>query len=129
MVDPIADMLNRLITAQAAKKEAVEIPLSQLTYSIAKILEKTGFVTSVDFKGRRNKKIIEIELGYKDGIPQIGGVKRVSKPGQRVYVSSQAASRRRGGQRIAIVSTSKGIMTNGEARKEKVGGEILCEIW
>ena len=119
MVDPIADMLNRLITAQAAKKEAVEIPFSQLTYAIAKILEKTGFVTSVDFKGRRNKKIIEIELGYKDGIPQIGVV----------YVSSQAASRRRGGQRIAIVSTSKGIMTNGEARKEKVGGEILCEIW
>ena len=129
MTDPIADMLNRLRNAQAAKREAVEIPFSQVTYAIAKILEKTGFVKSADFKGRRSKKTIEIALNYGDGIFQGRGVKRISKPGQRVYASFQKMPRTKGEQRIAIVSTSKGIMTNEEARKEKVGGEVLCEIW
>ena len=129
MTDPIADMLNRLVNAQAAEKETVEIPFSQLTYALAKILEKTDLVKSADCKGRRNKKIIEIELGYEDGIPRVRGAKRISKPGQRVYASFQKMPRTKGEQRIAIVSTSKGIMTNEEARKEKVGGEVLCEIW
>lgn len=129
MTDPIADMLNRLINAQAARKETVEVPFSQLTYAIAKILEKTGFVKSADFRGRRSKKVIEIALNYEDGIPKVRGVKRISKPGQRVYDSFQKMPRTKGEQRIAIISTSRGIMTNEEARKEKVGGEVLCEIW
>jgi len=129
MVDPIGDMLNRIKTAQAVGKETVEVPFSQMKYAIAKILERRGWVKSVDFKGKKTKKIIEINLRYTDGVSHITGLRRVSKPGQRAYASSQEIRRVRGGQGIAILSTSKGLMADGEARKENVGGEVLCEIW
>ncbi|MEK7542438.1 MAG: 30S ribosomal protein S8 [Patescibacteria group bacterium] len=129
MVDPIADMLNRLKTAQAVKKETVEVPFSQQKYAIAKILEKKGFVKTVDLKGKRIRKIIDISLRYFKEAPGILGTKRISKPGQRIYASFQKIKRVKNGQGIAIISTSKGLMTGEEARKEKVGGEILCEIW
>jgi len=129
MIDPIADMLNRLMNAQAVKKETVEVPFSQITYSLAKILERKGFVKNVDLKGKRIKKIMEISLRYQEGAPQITGVKRVSKPGARIYGAAQQLKRVRNGQGIAIVSTSKGLMTNQEARKAHLGGEILCEVW
>ena len=129
MVDPIADMLNRIMNAQAVKKETVEVPFSQQKYAIAKILEKKGFVQYVDFKGKRVKKTIEIRLRYQGGNPRIRGVKRVSKPGQRVYAASKEIKRVRNGQGIAIISTSKGLLSNQEARKENAGGEILSEIW
>ena len=129
MQDPIADMINRLANAQAVKKETVEVPFSQIKYAIAKILEEKGFVKNVEFKGKRTKKIIEISLLYPNGIPRITGVKRISKPGQRVYAPFQGVRRIRSGWGIAIISTSKGLMTDREAQKEKVGGEILCEIY
>ena len=129
MQDPIADMINRLANAQAVKKETVEVPFSQIKYAIAKILEEKGFVKNVEFKGKRTKKIIEISLLYPNGIPRITGVKRISKPGQRVYAPFQGKRRIRSGWGIAIISTSKGLMTDREAQKEKVGGEILCEIY
>ena len=129
MQDPIADMLNRLVNAQAVKKETVEVPFSQIKYAIAKILEQKGFVKSVEFKGKRTKKLIDIVLLYPDGAPRIAGVKRTSKPGQRVYAPTQRLRSIRSGLGIAIISTSKGLMTNKEARKEKVGGEVLCEIY
>ncbi|MBI2098313.1 MAG: 30S ribosomal protein S8 [Candidatus Wildermuthbacteria bacterium] len=129
MQDPIADMLNRLVNAQAVKKETVEVPFSQIKYAIAKILESKGFVKSVEFKGKRTKKLIEIALLYPEGFPRIEGVKRISKPGQRVYAPTQKIRRIRSGKGIAIISTSKGLMTNQEAQKQKVGGEILCEIY
>ncbi len=129
MQDPIADMINRLANAQAVKKETVEVPFSQIKYAIAKILEEKGFVKNVEFKGKRTKKIIEISLLYPNGIPRITGVKRISKPGQRVYAPFQGMRRIRSGWGIAIISTSKGLMTDREAQKEKVGGEILCEIY
>ena len=129
MQDPIADMINRLANAQAVKKETVEVPFSQIKYAIAKILEEKGFVKNVEFKGKRTKKIIEISLLYPNGIPRITGVKRISKPGQRVYAPFQGMRRIRSGWGIAIISTSKGLMTDREAQKEKGGGEILCEIY
>lgn len=129
MTDPIADMINRLANAQAVKKETVEVPFSQIKYAIAKILEEKGFVKSVEFKGKRAKKLIEIVLLYPNGSPRVMGVKRISKPGQRVYVPFQGIRRIRNGQGIAIISTSKGLMTDREAQKQKVGGEILCEIY
>ena len=129
MQDPIADMLNRLVNAQAVKKETVEVPFSQIKYAIAKILEQKGFVKSVEFKGKRTKKLIDIVLLYPDGAPRIAGVKRISRPGQRVYAPTQRLRSIRSGLGIAIISTSKGLMTNKEARKEKVGGEVLCEIY
>lgn len=129
MVDPIADMLNRLMNAQAVKTETVVLPFSQMKYALAKILERKGFVKSVDFKGKRAKKILEINLRYQDGAPKIIGVKRISKPGARMYGASQELKRVRNGRGFAIISTSKGLMTDQEARNAHAGGEILCEVW
>ncbi|HEX9722134.1 MAG TPA: 30S ribosomal protein S8 [Candidatus Paceibacterota bacterium] len=129
MIDPIADMLNRIKTAQAVNKDTLEVPFSAIKYAIAKILERKGFVKSIDFKGKRTKKTIEIRLAYKGKEAKITGLRRVSKPGQRKYASSIDIARVRGGQGFAILSTSKGLMTDSEARKGKVGGEILCELW
>ena len=129
MVDPIADMLNRIKNASAVRKETVEIPFSQMKYGIAKILEQRGYVKKVDFKGRKTKKLIEIELKYKDSDPKITGLRRVSKPGQRIYRSLLELKSVRHGHGIAIISTSRGLMTNVDAWKQRVGGEILCEVW
>jgi len=129
MVDPISDMLNRIVNAQAVQKETVVLPFSQIKYAIAKILEQRKFVKHVDFKGKRTRKVIEINLRYLKGEPRITGVKRISKPGQRSYASSQEIKRVRNGQGIAVISTSKGLMTDQDAKRENVGGEILCEIW
>ena len=83
----------------------------------------------MDFKGKRTRKVIEINLRYLKGEPRITGVKRISRPGQRHYASSHKRKRVRNGQGIAVISTSKGLMTDQDARREKIGGEILCEIW
>jgi len=129
MVDPITDMLNRIGNAQAVQHSTVSIPFSNLKYEIAKILEKKRFIEKVEKKGRRTKRFIEITLKYSDKIPAISGLKRVSKPGQRIYASTRKLRLTKGGYGIAIVSTSKGLMTNREARKQKLGGEVLCEVW
>ena len=129
MVDPISDMLNRLMNAQAVQRETVVLPFSQMKFAIAKILERKGFVKNVDSKGKRARKVMEINLRYQEGVPQIIGVRRISKPGARIYSASQELSRVKNGRGIGILSTSKGLMTDQEARKERVGGEILCEVW
>ncbi|MEK7510472.1 MAG: 30S ribosomal protein S8 [Patescibacteria group bacterium] len=129
MGDPIADMLNRIRNAQAVGKETVEVPFSAMKFSIAKILEQKGFVKNVEFRGRKVKKIIEIRLRYDDKLPRITGVKRISKPGQRIYTAAQDIQTIKRRQGILILSTSKGFMTDQEARKEKIGGEVFCEIW
>ena len=137
MVDPIADMLNRIRNAQAVLHPTVVLPFSNLKYEIAKILEKKRFIEKAEKKGRKTKKIIEIVLKYdsenldSSGIktPVISGLKRISKPGQRIYLSTKKIRPVKSGLGIAIISTSKGLMTNGEARKQKLGGEVLCEIW
>ncbi len=130
MTDPITDMLNRIRNAQAVHHQTVDIPFSNLKYEIAKILEKEGFVEKVEKKGRRVKKIIEISLKYDENkLPFISGLKRISKPGQRIYLPAEKIKRVKSGYGIAIISTSKGLMTDKEARKNKLGGEIICEIW
>jgi len=132
MTDPVADMLNRIRNAQAVLKETVDIPLSNLRYEIAKILEKGGFVAEVEKKGKKTKKVIEITLKYNEKIPVISGLKRISKPGQRIYKRAKELKPVKGGYGIAIISTSKGgggLMTDKEARKQKLGGEVVCEIW
>lgn len=122
-------MLNRIRNAQAVGKETVEVPFSAMKFSIAKILEQKGFVKNVEFRGRKVKKIIEIRLRYDDKLPRITGVKRISKPGQRIYTAAQDIQTIKRRQGILILSTSKGFMTDQEARKEKIGGEVFCEIW
>ena len=133
MTDPITDMLNRIRNAQALLKEQVSFPFSNLKYDIAKILEKEGFIEKAEKKGRKTKRIIDIILKYQNEQegkrPSISGLIRVSKPGQRLYVKAKKIRRVKGGYGISIVSTSKGVMTGKEARKQKLGGEIICEIW
>ena len=126
MTDPIADMLNRIRNAQAVSKETVVIPFSNLKYEIAKILEKQKLVGKIEKKGRKSRKIIEIILEYPAVISHL---RRISKPGQRIYTSAKEIKPVREGYGILIVSTPKGLMTNKEAKRKKLGGEIICEIW
>jgi len=129
MTDPIADMLTRIRNAQAVSKPEVFIPFSKIKYQIIKILEKEGFVEKVERKGRGVRKKIKIVLKYKDKIPAIIGLRKVSKPGQRIYLPVKKIKPVRGGFGIAIVSTPRDLMTDREARKKRLGGEIICEIW
>lgn len=136
-MDPIADMLTSIKNALAVKKEMVDIPFSKMKFEIAKILEKEGFIEKVEKKKKKIKKgkmrpkpFLEIYLKYDENRnPSIFGLKRVSKPGQRIYLPYKKIKKVKGGYGIAILSTSKGLMTDKEARKNKIGGEIICEVW
>ena len=128
-MDQIADMLTTIKNALLVKKEEVSVSFSNLKFEIAKILEKSGFVEKIEKKKMKKKKSIEIKLKYENGVPAISGLKRISKPGQRIYLPAKKIKKTKKGYGIFIVSTSKGIMADREARKLKVGGEILCEIW
>jgi len=128
-MDPIADLLVRIKNAQASGHESVEIPFSKAKLAIAKILEREGFVGQVEKKGLKNKEKIEIILKYDQGAPAISELKRVSKPGQRIYVSGDKIRSVKQGYGLAVISTSRGLMTDKEAKKNKVGGEILCQVW
>lgn len=128
MTDPIADMFTQIRNASLARKETVEIPFSRLKFEIGKILQKQGFVKSIELRGRKARKDIEIILRYEDKMPVIAEIKRVSKPGQRIYSSGDALKRVKGGMGIAIISTSKGLMTDKEARRQNIGGEIIGQV-
>lgn len=129
MTDSITDMFNRIKNAQAVSHSIVSIPFSNLKYEIAQILEREGFISKIEKKGKRLKKIIEITLKYENKIPAISGFKRVSKPGQRIYLKAKKIKKIRGGSGIAIISTPKGIMIDKEAKRQKLGGEVICEIY
>ena len=128
-MDPIADLLVKIKNAQEAGREAVEAPFSGVKLAIAKILESEGFIAKVARKGTKNKEKLEIKLKYNQGIGAIAGVKRISRPGQRAYVSSLKLKRVKQGYGLAIISTSQGIISGKEARKKRIGGEVLCEVW
>jgi len=128
-MDPISDMLNRIRNAQAVLKEQVDMPFSNLKYEIARVLEEKGFIEKAEKKRKRTKMTIEITLRYNDKIPVISGLKMVSKPGQRIYKSFREVKPVRSGYGIAIISTPKGLMTDKEVKKQRLGGEIICEIW
>ena len=129
MTDPIADLLNRIRNAQAVLHPQVTLPFSNLKYEIAKILEKQGFVAEVEKKGKKMRRTIEVTLKYAENLPVISGLKRISKPGQRIYKKAKEIKPVKGGYGMAVISTPKGLMTDKEARKKKLGGEIICEIW
>ena len=122
-------MLIRIKNAQAVLHPTVEIPFSNFKYELAKILAKNGFIGTVEKKGRKTKKYIEIALKYKEGIRAISGLRKVSKPGQRIYTNFKKIRKVKGGYGMAIISTPKGLTTDREAKKQKLGGEIVCEIW
>ena len=129
--DPIADMLTRIRNANTAKHDTVDVPSSKMKVSIAEILLKEGYIRKFDMIDVDGIKMIHITLKYgadkNDKI--ITGLKRISKPGLRVYAGKDDLQRVLGGLGIAIVSTNKGVMTDKEARKENVGGEVLAFVW
>ena len=131
MSDPIADMLTRIRNANTAKHDTVDIPASKMKLAIADILLKEGYVKAVDVVEEGNFKTIKITL--KDGAYKnekiLTGLKRISKPGLRVYASKDELPKVLGGLGTAIISTNKGVLTDKEARKENVGGEVLAFVW
>jgi len=127
VTDPIADMLVRLRNAQRAHKHAVLIPHSMLLWRIALLLKELGFVGAVAVRGRKVRRIMKAELIEESARPRISGVKRISKPGRRIWSSSKRIYPLHGG--FIVFSTSQGILTHKEARKRNVGGEVLFEIW
>lgn len=129
MTDPISDMLTVIRNAQAVLHPTVEIPFSNLKYELAKILQKQGFIEQIEKKGKKTKRFIEITLKYDNKRSVISGIRRISKPGQRIYLSALKIKKIKGGYGMSIISTSKGLMTDKEARKNKLGGEVLCAIW
>ncbi len=128
--DPIADMLIRIKNAVMRRKEEVNIPYSKLKERIAQILKQEGFITDYKVEGEGVKKEIIVLPKYdEEGNPILTDVKRVSKPGRRIYVKKDEIPWVKNGMGIAIISTSKGVVTDREARRLKIGGEILCEVW
>ena len=130
MSDVIADMLTRIRNANNAKHVSVDVPASKMKKSIAKILLDEGYIKSYEVIEDGKQGIIRIQLKYAQGKQKvIRGIKRVSKPGLRIYAASQDLPRVKNGLGVAIISTSKGIMTDKEARKQNIGGEVLAFVW
>ena len=131
MSDPIADMLTRIRNANTAKHDTVDIPASKMKLAIADILLKEGYVKAVDVVEEGNFKTIKIKLKYGANKNEkiLTGLKRISKPGLRVYASKDELPKVLGGLGTAIISTNKGVLTDKEARKENVGGEVLAFVW
>jgi small subunit ribosomal protein S8 len=127
--DPIADMLTRIRNASSAEKADVAMPSSKLKAGIAGVLKQTGFIDDFAVEGEGAHKTLTVSLRYFEGESVIEGLERISKPSRRVYASSGDLPRVLGGLGVAIISTSKGILTDREARKENIGGEVLCYVW
>jgi len=129
MTDPVADYLTRLRNAVQAKHKRVDIPTSNLKRELTKLLLANKFIGGFTELKESAQGVIRIQLKYTDGQPVISGLQRVSRPGLRQYTSSDSIPRVLGGLGIAVVSTSRGLMTDKQARQAKIGGEVLCEIW
>ena len=128
--DPIADMLTRIRNTIMARHDFVLVPASRMKLSIARILKEEGFVSDYEVLRGKPQRVIKIHLKYSDKNQSLlSGLERVSKPGLRVYVQRQEIPRVYGGRGIAIVSTSKGIMTGQQAWRRGLGGELLCYVW
>ncbi|MDD5433570.1 MAG: 30S ribosomal protein S8 [Candidatus Pacebacteria bacterium] len=129
MTDPITDMFNRIRNAQIVFHKTTEIPFSKLRYSIAEILKAEGFILDCKKKGKKPYQFVKVQLKYDNKIPAVSGFKRISKPGQRIYKRANEISKVKSGYGLAIVSTTKGLLTDKEARKNKIGGELMVEVW
>ncbi len=130
MTDPIADMLARIRNGSHARHDLVEIPSSNLKVTLAKILKDEGYIKNFRVIDNDKQGILKVYLRYdREGDPMIQGIKRISRPGLRRYCRADGVPSVLKGLGIAIISTSRGVLTDSEARKENVGGEILCEIW
>ncbi len=127
-MDPISDMLIRIKNAQKARHEMVRVSHSKFKYEIARALESNGYVGKIERKGKRVKKVLEIELKYKNEKPAIMDVRLISKPSNRLYAGvGDLHAGRKGG--MTLISTPKGVMSTGDARKQHVGGMLIAEVW
>jgi small subunit ribosomal protein S8 len=129
VTDPISDFLLRIRNASKAKKLRVEIPASQMKQGLAEILKKENYIHDYSVIEDNKQNIIRIQLKYRDGLSAITGLKRISKPGLRVYKNSEELPKVYNGLGTAVISTSKGLLTDKEARALAVGGEVICYIW
>jgi len=130
LTDPVSDMLTRLRNANLALHEKVTMPSSHLREEIARILAAEGYISGYGVRAEGNKKELEVRLKYgSDRSRVIQGLRRVSRPGRRIYAGAGDVPRTQGGLGVVIVSTSQGLMADREARRRHLGGEILCEVW
>ena len=130
VTDPIADMLTRIRNAIMVRHDSVQVPSSKMKLAIAKILKEEGFISEYEVLRGKPHRTIKIYLKYGDANePILSGLERVSKPGLRVYVDKKEIPRVAGGLGIAIISTSKGVMTGQQAWRQEIGGELLCYVW
>ena len=127
--DPIGDMIARVKNAQARNHKKVELPSSNFKSKIADILKNEGFIKDFRVNSVENKSILSLELKYHSGNPVISAFERVSKPGRRIFSSADSLPKINNGLGIAIISTPKGVMTDIDARKQRVGGEIICKVF
>jgi small subunit ribosomal protein S8 len=129
LTDPIADMLTRIRNAVRIRADRVDIPASKMKLEMAKILKEEGFIRAYKIMKYKKQGVLRLNLKYADDQSVITDLKRVSKPGRRVYVGSREVPKVMGGVGIAVLTTSRGILSDRACRREKVGGEVLCYIW
>ncbi len=130
MTDPIADFLARIRNAGMAKHPELALPASNTKLAIARVLVEAGFLEDVRVEAREGRATLVVRMRYDDdGRPLVDGLKRVSRPGRRVYVGHEKIPRVREGLGVAVISTSKGILSDRAAREASIGGELLCEVW
>ena len=127
--DPIGDMLARLKNSQMRNHKEISLPSSKFKTRIAEILKSEGYIIDYEVKSEQNKPNLHISLKYSSGTPVISSIERVSKPGRRIFSSADSLPRINNGLGIAILSTPKGVMTDMDARKQKIGGEIICKVF
>ena len=127
--DPIGDMLARLKNSQKRSHKKIELPSSKFKAKIAEILKSEGYIIDYEIKSHQNKSNLHISLKYNSGNPVISSIERISKPGRRIFSSAESLPKVNNGVGIAIISTPKGVMTDIDARKQKVGGEIICKVF
>ncbi len=129
LTDPIGDMIARIKNAQMRNYKLVKLPSSKFKIKIAEVLKSEGFILEHKISQDKNKAILEITLKYSSGNPVISSIQRISKPGRRIFSSAESLPKINNGLGIAIVSTPKGVMTDIDARKHKLGGEIICKVF
>tara|TARA_Y100000590_G_scaffold463664_1_gene630999 strand:+ start:235 stop:630 length:396 start_codon:yes stop_codon:yes gene_type:complete len=127
--DPIADMITRIRNAQLRTLNSVSIPGSKFRAKILDVLRDEGYISDYKYKSDKNKGSLVVNLKYNNGLPVIKEIKRISKPGRRIYTKADSIPKIQSGLGIAIVSTSKGIMTDNDARSKNIGGEIICKVF
>jgi len=129
-MDPLANFFSQIKNAQMVNKETLKVPYTKLKLAVAELLIKAGYLESIEKQGREvSRRMLVVRLKQNQGQPAISGIKKVSKLGQRVYLPHKKIWPVKSGCGLAIISTSKGLMTNQEARKQGLGGEVICEVW